>query len=160
MERIQKIFKHPLYRENFYKLQEAEKDRKYCRHDLSHFMDVARISYIYSLEEGEDVDKVLIYAAALLHDIGRARQLEEGIPHEAAGAELAEEILEAVGFNEEHVSLITKAIALHRNADENFPSKLAEYIYRADKASRKCYCCKAAEDCKWEHDRRNREIYI
>ena len=71
MERIQKILNHPLYQEQFKLLQDAEKDREFCRHTMEHFVDVARLMYIYTLEEKTNVSKELIYAAALLHDIGR-----------------------------------------------------------------------------------------
>ena len=68
MERIQKILNHPLYQEQFKLLQNAEKDREFCRHTMEHFVDVARLMYIYTLEEKTNVSKELIYAAALLHD--------------------------------------------------------------------------------------------
>ena len=71
MERIQKILNHPLYQEQFKLLQDAEKDREFCRHTMEHFVDVARLMYIYTLEEKTNVSKELIYAAALLHDIGQ-----------------------------------------------------------------------------------------
>ena len=51
MERIQKILNHPLYQEQFKLLQDAEKDREFCRHTMEHFVDVARLMYIYTLEE-------------------------------------------------------------------------------------------------------------
>ena len=66
MERIQKILNHPLYQEQFKLLQDAEKDREFCRHTMEHFVDVARLMYIYTLEEKTNVSKDLIYAAALL----------------------------------------------------------------------------------------------
>ena len=67
MERIQKILNHPLYQEQFKLLQDAEKDREFCRHTMEHFVDVARLMYIYTLEEKTNVSKELIYAAALLY---------------------------------------------------------------------------------------------
>ena len=42
--------------------------------------------------------KELIYCAALLHDIGRARQYEDGTPHDEAGAAIAGQILNELGF--------------------------------------------------------------
>ena len=61
MERIQKILNHPLYQEQFKLLQDAEKDREFCRHTMEHFVDVARLMYIYTLEEKTNVSKELIY---------------------------------------------------------------------------------------------------
>ena len=65
MERIQKILNHPLYQEQFKLLQDAEKDREFCRHTMEHFVDVARLMYIYTLEEKTNVSKELIYACLL-----------------------------------------------------------------------------------------------
>ena len=43
---------------------------------LNIFWNVARLMYIYALEEHLELPKELIYAAALLHDIGRAQQYQ------------------------------------------------------------------------------------
>lgn len=71
MKRIQAVYSHPLYQKQFALLTNAEKDRIFCRHTMEHFLDVARLMYLYNLEEHAGLDKELIYAAALLHDIGR-----------------------------------------------------------------------------------------
>ena len=75
------IWKHPLFQSSFQRIQEWEKDRIYCRHGMEHFLDTARIAYIRSLEETIPVSKDHIYAAALLHDIGKWQQYEDGTPH-------------------------------------------------------------------------------
>ena len=49
MKRIDQILSHPVFREQFALLQEAEKDRIFCRHTMEHFLDVARLMYIYNL---------------------------------------------------------------------------------------------------------------
>ena len=51
MKRIDQILSHPVFREQFALLQEAEKDRIFCRHTMEHFLDVARLMYIYNLED-------------------------------------------------------------------------------------------------------------
>ena len=51
------------------------------------------------------MSKDIIYATALLHDLGRADQYEKGISHEEAGAILAEEILTDCGYTREERSL-------------------------------------------------------
>ena len=163
MDRIQMIFEHPLSRENFLGIQEAEKNRKYCRHDLAHFLDVARICYIFSLENGNVIEKSIIYAAALLHDIGRLKQINENIPHDIAGAKLAEAILKDTGFDESERSMVTEAILHHRkNIRESChrADELSYYLYKADKLSRQCFCCQASDECKWDSDKKNRIIYI
>jgi hypothetical protein len=116
MERIHKIWEHPLYQEQFQLLQDAESDRIFCRHTLEHFLDVARLTYISSLEAQADYPKVLIYATALLHDIGRYGQIAHGIPHEQAGAELAGRIMADCGFLPEEIQEVQAAILSHRGS--------------------------------------------
>ncbi len=52
----------------------------------------------------------MIYAAAILHDIGKSFQYEERIPHEIAGEKVASEILdtlpEGLAFSAEERRLI------------------------------------------------------
>ena len=163
MDRIQLIFEHPLYKENFIGIQEAERNRIYCGHDLAHFLDVARICYILSLENGDIIEKSIIYAAALLHDIGRLKQINEGIPHDAAGSEIAEIILADAGFGEEERFTIREAILHHRRSkseDYNETDKLSYYLYKADKLSRQCYCCRVSDECNWDSEKKNKLIHI
>lgn len=89
MDRVNRILHNPKYRECVEKNRKYEEERIFCRHDMSHFLDVARLSWIENLEKGLGIEKELIYAAALLHDCGRFRQYEDGTPHELAGAQLA-----------------------------------------------------------------------
>lgn len=98
MERFQKIVCHETYKQTYEKLQELEKDREFCGHDMEHFLSVARISYLMVLEKNLDIPKDIIYATAFLHDMGRADQYEKGISHDEAGAILAEEILKDCGY--------------------------------------------------------------
>ena len=55
MDCLQKIWEHPLYQEHYRKLQKLERERELCCHTLEHFLDVARLTYIYALEEGLSV---------------------------------------------------------------------------------------------------------
>ena len=82
MKRIDQILSHPVFREQFALLQEAEKDRIFCRHTMEHFLDVARLMYIYNLEDQAGFSKEMIYAAGLLHDIGKS------IDHEVEGSHI------------------------------------------------------------------------
>ena len=122
MERVNRIWCHRTYQECLEKIRAHEETREFCRHTPEHFLDVARLTYILALEEGicrkkkfrgkksgrsfcraeEQASelKELIYAAGLLHDIGRHLQYEKGIPHEKASAEIAEKILSDCGFSE------------------------------------------------------------
>ena len=50
MKRVNAIWNHPLYQKNLKELQKLEKDRIFCRHTPEHFFDVARLTWIYTLE--------------------------------------------------------------------------------------------------------------
>ena len=76
MNRIDKIIQQPKYTDMLSHLQALETDRIFCRHDISHFMSVARLMWIEVLEQQLSVDREVVYAAALLHDIGRKEQFE------------------------------------------------------------------------------------
>ena len=101
------------------------KRQDYCRHGMEHFLDTARIAYIRSLEETIPVSKDQIYAAALLHDIGKWQQYEDGTPHEIASARIASCILKDIvttaeafpggaWFSPEDIRQILTAIRGHR----------------------------------------------
>lgn len=180
MKRVNEILKHPLYKEALSSIRRAEESRIFCRHDMEHFLSVARLAWIYNLEEGETLSRELIYAAAMLHDMGRAREYEDGTPHQEAGAELAEEILPACGFSRDEWGIIRWAIRFHRagaarrgedgrqpggrgaehprERTEEIRGLLGEYLYRADKQSRACFSCKAQRECNWPAEKRNLEV--
>lgn len=156
MDRVNQIWKHPLYQTELHKLQLLEADREFCRHTPEHFLDVARLAYIRALEENYSVSKELIYCTALLHDIGRARQYEDGTPHDEAGAVIAEQIVKELGFSPEEIQAIVSAIRGHR-AETN-QTILGQLIYRADKKSRNCFSCKAEPECYWSSAKKNMTI--
>ena len=156
MDRVNQIWKHPLYQTELHKLQLLEADREFCRHTPEHFLDVARLAYIRALEENYSVSKELIYCTALLHDIGRARQYEDGTPHDEAGAVIAEQILKELGFSPEEIQAIVSAIRGHR-AETN-QTILGQLIYRADKKSRNCFSYKAEPECYWSSAKKNMTI--
>ena len=136
MERIDKILNHKLFISCLERNKEAERDRIFCRHNMEHFLNVARIGEILNLEEQRRIPKVQIYAAALLHDIGRYRQYEDGTPHEQASAQLAPQILRDCGFDENETCVILNAIASHRDGKVKGEPGLRGILYRADKLSR------------------------
>ena len=109
MERVRRLYELPRYQEELKAIARAEVSREFCGHTLEHFLDVARLMYIRSLEEGEIVNREVIYAAALLHDLGRGMQYREGIPHQEAGVLLARELLPACRFDEEEIRQIHQA---------------------------------------------------
>jgi len=155
MERVNLIIEHPLFVEQLKKVKEFEKNRIFCGHDMTHFLDVARIGYILALEEryampfGYDL-KEIFYAAAMLHDIGRAGQYEDGTAHEVESTRLSETILPDCGFSSGESELILDAILSHRTKSENKRDGISEYLYRADKLSRNCIDCLGIEQCDWK----------
>ena len=158
MKRVNLIYHHPVFQEKFRALQEAEKDRMFCRHTLEHFIDVARLMYIYSLEHDLSASKELIYAMALMHDIGRIDQIEMGIPHERAGAVLCDVILPDCGFTEEETEMIKASILHHRKAAQDVGNPFYEMLYWADKKSRNCFACTMREVCNWNEGKMNLKI--
>ena len=119
-------------------------------------MDVARLAYIRALEENAPISKELIYCTALLHDIGRARQYEDGTPHDEAGAAIAGQILNELGFSMEEMEAIIAAIRGHRAQTD--PTVLGKLLYTADKSSRNCFSCKAEPECYWSPAKKNMTI--
>lgn len=158
MERVNRILKHTLFRENLEKNEAAEAGRRFCRHDMAHFLDVARIGWILALEEGLKINREHLYGAALLHDLGKHRQYGEGIPHEQAGAVIAEQILRDCGFDVDETGVIVDAILQHRNAAVSVEGNLRGLLYRADKASRACFACRAEADCDWKGSKKNLQL--
>ena len=157
MSRIDRIIQNPQYVDTLKRLQVLETDRIFCRHDISHFMSVARLMWIAVLEQQLPVDREVVYAAALLHDIGRVAQVEHGIPHEQASAEFAQQILPDAGFNEEELREVTAAILSHR--EDCSVSELGKILYQADKRSRACWCCGASDLCNWPDEKKNKGIF-
>lgn len=155
MERVNKILNHPKYKKLLKELKELEEKRIFCKHSLIHFLDVARIAYIEVLEKGLNYNKEVIYAIALLQDIGRVKEYREGIPHNLASAEVAKLILKDLDFSEEDKDMIVKCIIDHRKENSNSLSKI---IYNADKFSRNCFNCDARDLCKWSEDKKNKTI--
>ena len=66
--RVNSIINNNTYKEAIVKLEEYEEKREFCKHDMEHFMNVSRIAYIMTLEEGLNYSKDVIYAIGLLHD--------------------------------------------------------------------------------------------
>ena len=160
MERVHRICTHPLYVECMEKNRQEEMNRIFCGHDMQHFLDVARLEYIFSMERGYGISKESIYAAAVLHDIGKWMQYAQKIPHEQASAQIAEQILEDTGFEEDEKKGILLAILSHRehSKENGRGNKLAEVLYDADKTSRNCFACTAKEACDWGEEKKNLRI--
>ena len=157
MKRVQAVWEHPLYQQNLKDLTRLEADRVFCRHTPEHFLDVARLAYIFALERKLNCSRELIYCTALLHDIGRAEQYITGTPHDEAGVRIAETILSDLDFSSEEKEVILSAIEEHRSSGKE-TSILSQLIYEADKKSRNCFLCEAEPQCYWSPQKKNMTI--
>lgn len=160
MERVNKILSNDQYKEYIEKNSKAEAQRRFCHHNIGHFLDVARIASILNYSEDYRQEQETIYAAALLHDIGRWMQYEDGTPHEKASAGLAPEILVSSGFSDDEIGRILAAISNHRNVGIKEEKSLSGLLYRADKLSRPCFACKMEKECNWKNDKKNLRLLV
>lgn len=152
MDRVDKIYNHHKFKEIMSKITDVENGRIYCLHGVEHSFDVARIAYIMSLEKGFNIKKDVIYACALLHDLGRGVNYHN---HTPKSVELSDEILRDCDFGENEILQIKNAINVH--GDEN-GNGLLGIIQRADKLSRLCFNCKSIDTCKWKREELNMNI--
>jgi len=158
VDRIDKILNHDLFLMHLHGNETAEAQRRFCRHNMAHFLDVARIAMILNLEEELGLEKEQIYAAALLHDLGKHIQYDDGTPHEKASAEIAPKILTECGFDNKETDVIISAILSHRDHSVAEEKNLRGILYRADKASRACFSCEAQTECNWKEGKKNLQI--
>ena len=156
MKRADKILKNEKFRAYLDKTAQYERDRIYCLHDIQHALDTARLAYIKALEDDTKIDKEIIYAAALIHDIGRCVQYEDGTPHDEASVILGREILEECEFSADEIAEILTAVSEHRTDKERSP--LGKLLFEADNKSRMCMLCKARATCKWREEDMNMEV--
>ena len=158
MNRINAILQHEDYQKYLKMNTMAEADRRFCHHNMEHFLAVARLAMILAVKEQLEIDEELIYGVALLHGIGRWKQYQDGTGHEIASYELASEILDAVGFSQEEKGAILSAILQHRNPDKAQEASLEGLIYRADKMSRSCFACEMEKECNWKKEKKNLQL--
>lgn len=158
MDRIKRILENEVFVEYTKELEKKETDRKFCLHGLAHGIDVARISYIINLEEELNYKKDVIYAMALLHDLGRVKEYTEGVDHHKAGAIIAKDILVDACYLEDEISEIIEAIESHKNKNIADTKNLKYILYKADKLSRNCFSCAAYEECYWDDEKKNKTI--
>ena len=148
MEAVQKLIRDPDYLHYLSLTKNYEAGRLYCCHNFSHLLDVARIAWILCLERQIKISRPVVYAAALLHDIGRFAQHEDGkIDHAAESALLAAPLLARYSFSVAEINLIQQAILAHRQAPETATDLLGAVLAEADDLSRLCYDCPVQGGC-------------
>jgi len=142
MEIVDRILTHPQFCTYLRLNAEAEKDRLYCRHGFQHTLDVARVAYCMALERSLPIEKELIYATALLHDIAKWKQYGQGLDHALEGALLAGQILSDLDIDENTTDTLLSAIRTHRSKDGE-KSALGEILYESYKSCRPCVFCES-----------------
>jgi len=123
--------------EKFQKIKEiVEKELKYCSaHDIGHVIRVYNICL--RLAENEHIDLEVLKAAALLHDIGGGKEMNDQTgktDHALLGAEMAIPILQEFNFPKEKIEHIKECIISHRYKTGHKPkTKEAQILFDADK---------------------------
>lgn len=166
-ELAEKLRNNRLYQKELEKLISYESNRIFCKHDLTHFKEVARIATVVARQNQLFISVSEIEITALLHDMGRVKQYEKGISHEKAGVAFAREILFSLGCDKKMVHRVCHAIAQHsqrqnvqlRMANVHKIQELGELISYADQFSRTCYCCNAKKECKWKEEEKIKKAY-
>ncbi len=158
MIRVNKILQNADFLNHMEEIIKTEEQRIFCNHQIDHLLGVARIMYIENLENSLNINKELIYAAALLHDIGRGTAYKTGTDHAAESANIAEVILQNSGFNREETENILFAIAHHNDSING--DALCTLLRRADKASRNCFICSAYKECNWSDGKKNKGVTV
>ncbi len=158
MNRVHKLMSDGEFKRYSDLNSKAEENRTFCRHSVEHSLDVARILYIIVLEEKIQIKKDIIYAAALLHDIGRYAQYEANLSHHQVGATIGRVLLENNGFSEDEINMICDAIMAHHTIEVDDNNPLKKLLYKADKLSRNCFACCEYDNCYWEADLKNTKI--
>jgi uncharacterized protein len=91
------------------------------KHDIAHAFSVLKVAEyltgeicaLFPNKLDEETRQVVIPAAAFLHDIGRAINVDD---HAGAGAKITRELLEPTGLDLEVIKRIQRIVALHRSA--------------------------------------------
>ncbi len=150
MGKVNRILFDDEYRLYLQKNKALEEGRSFCHHNFEHLLAVARLTYLFLLEEGcRFISKDIAYSAGLLHDIGRWKEYQGGGDHAGHSAALAGSILERAGFNISEQELILKAIAQHRHiTPREHRSPLSAALCKADDMARLCFSCASRKDCR------------
>jgi len=116
---------------------EIEKFMNSCMRDSAHDrLHVYRVLYsALDIAKDHTVDKEVLIASALLHDIGREAQFkDEQVDHASAGAVMAQSYLVSIGWPQVKADHVRDCIATHRFRNDNPPKSIeAKIIYDADK---------------------------
>lgn len=114
----------------------VEKEFEKCK--SSHNFDHTQRVYNLAMHIGkiENADLEILGISALLHDIARFEQDESKgkICHAQRGAEITQEFLSSLNFNQEKIDAIKHCILAHRSKTSTKPETIeAKVLYDADK---------------------------
>ena len=108
-------------------------------HDIDHVMRVYSMC-LKLAKRYPNVDLDILKTSALLHDIARLREDEDGhshslkVDHAVLGAEMSAAILRRLGYSDERIEQVKHCIRAHRFRGENQPITLeAKILSDADK---------------------------
>ncbi len=103
-------------------------------HDQEHVFRVLSIALDIAATE-ESTEKDILIAACLLHDIGRAEEMEDlAKDHALVGGEKAYNFLLENGWQKEFAQKVRQCIETHRFRADRFPASLeAKILFDADK---------------------------
>lgn len=102
-------------------------------HDSQHIYRV--LYYALDIAKEFDVDKEVLIAASLLHDIGReAQNNNPEYDHAIIGADMAYDFLRGKGWSDSDASHVKACISTHRYRNNNPPESIeAKILFDADK---------------------------
>ena len=120
-------------------IAEREMEGASPAHDINHVMRVYNLCLkLAEYESNADLD--ILRTAALLHDIARTKEDEEGragvisVDHAVLGAKMSDRILRELEYPEEKIERIKHCIVAHRFRGENPPRTIeAKILSDADK---------------------------
>lgn len=147
MKRIDLLVNDSLYNEYMQRNALEEKELGLCLHGIKPHFEIAHLTLKLMLENNE-VDLFMeenglgshtaaaevIYAAGLLHDIGRWKEYRDWEEHTPYSAKLARAILPRALFTSDEIEIICCAINEHRSISQDI-SFLGERLYRAKNLS-------------------------
>lgn len=159
MKRIGLLLQDSLYNEYLQRNVLEEMEHQFCRHDINHLFAVAQMTFslmlnnndgeIFLEETGTDSQaaaKEVIYAAGLLHDIGKWKEYRDGEDSAACSARLSRAILPRALFTPDEIAIICRAIGEQRNISKDM-SLLGEKLYRGNNLARINSECRCNEEC-------------
>ena len=114
-------------------VNESRKLMESAAHDYEHVLRVHVLARRIGHEENADM--LVLEAAALMHDLGRAEESKnQDVDHSRVSVVLAEKILKKVRFPEDKISDVLYAISVHRYKNHILPrTKEAGILQDADK---------------------------